>query len=435
MTTTRRPGRARLASLTSGPLAPSSRLARVVVSIAAASLLLTAGVVGLPASSATAASYPSWEDVQKARGDEAAKQAEITNLEGILTQMQADLDAKNTEAEKRGDELQKAQSAYDDAQFRTAQLQAQADDAAKVAAASEERAGQLAAQLGRSGGNDGISSSLIADPGDAGQLLYKLGAMSKLTEQADGIYSQATQDRNTAQSLSDQAAVAAAALEELADEARVALAAANEAAQAAADALAEQEDNKTRLEAQLAILQQDLQTTEAEFQAGEEARKAAEAAAAAEAAKYGSPTNGTPAGVISSAGWTRPSGGNVVSGFGMRVNPVTHAYVLHAGTDLAAACGTPIFAATAGTVSYAGWMGGYGNFVQVDHGGGVSTGYGHQVNGGIMVSVGQRVEVGQRIGTVGSTGNSTGCHLHFETRQGGVAADPVPFMSERGIRL
>ena len=52
-----------------------------------------------------------------------------------------------------------------------------------------------------------------------------------------------------------------------------------------------------------------------------------------------------------------------------------------------------------------------------------------------MVSVGQRVEVGQRIGTVGSTGNSTGCHLHFETRQGGVAADPVPFMSARGIRL
>ena len=80
-------------------------------------------------------------------------------------------------------------------------------------------------------------------------------------------------------------------------------------------------------------------------------------------------------------------------------------------------------------------MGGYGNFVQVDHGGGVSTGYGHQVNGGIMVSVGQRVEVGQRIGTVGSTGNSTGCHLHFETRQGGVAADPVPLMSARGIRL
>jgi murein DD-endopeptidase MepM/ murein hydrolase activator NlpD len=410
-----------------------TRTGRLVAALAAVALLVTAGVASPQA--AHAAEYPTWADVQAARGDAAAKQGEIDTLQALLTQLDADLEAKNEDARKKGDALQKAQTAYDDAQFRTAQLQAQADDAAKVAAASEERAGQLAAQLGRSGGNDGISSSLIADPGDAGQLLYKLGAMSKLTEQADGIYSQATQDRNTAQSLSDQAAVAAAALEELADEARVALAAANEAAQAAADALAEQEDNKTRLQAQLAILAQDLQTTEAEFQKGEEERKAREAAAAAEAAKYGSPTNGTPAGVISSSGWTRPSGGNVVSGFGMRVNPVTHAYVLHAGTDLAAACGTPIFAATSGTVSYAGWMGGYGNFVQVDHGGGVTTGYGHQVNGGIMVSVGQRVEVGQRIGTVGSTGNSTGCHLHFETRQGGVAADPVPFMSARGIRL
>jgi murein DD-endopeptidase MepM/ murein hydrolase activator NlpD len=429
MTSSRTPRRDRASRAAAVPL--GTRTGRLVAALAAVALLVTAGVASPQA--AHAAEYPTWADVQAARGDAAAKQGEIDTLQALLTQLDADLEAKNEDARKKGDALQKAQTAYDDAQFRTAQLQAQADDAAEVAAASEERAGQLAAQLGRSGGNDGISSSLIADPGDAGQLLYKLGAMSKLTEQADGIYSQATQDRNTAQSLSDQAAVAAAALEELADEARVALAAANEAAQAAADALAEQEDNKARLQAQLAILAQDLQTTEAEFQKGE--RKAREAAAAAEAAKYGSPTNGTPAGVISSSGWTRPSGGNVVSGFGMRVNPVTHAYVLHAGTDLAAACGTPIFAATSGTVSYAGWMGGYGNFVQVDHGGGVTTGYGHQVNGGIMVSVGQRVEVGQRIGTVGSTGNSTGCHLHFETRQGGVAADPVPFMSARGIRL
>ncbi|WP_143048651.1 M23 family metallopeptidase [Frigoribacterium sp. MCBA15_019] len=428
MTTTRRPGRARLASLTSGPLAPSSRLARVVVSIAAASLLLTAGVVGLPASSATAASYPSWEDVQKARGDETAKQAEITNLEGILTQMQADLDAKNAEAEKRGDELQKAQSAYDDAQYKTTQLQSQADAADKVAAASEERAGQLAAQLGRSGGTNGVSGSLIADPGEAGQLLYKLGAMSKLTEQADGIYSQATQDRNTAQGLSDQAAVAEAALAVLADTAQKALADANDAAQAASDALAAQQENQARLQAQLETLKTNVDHTEAEYQKGvEESRAAAAAAAAA--------TNGTALGVVSPQGWTRPAGGNISSGFGMRVNPVTHAYILHAGTDLAAGCNSPIYAATAGVVTYAGWYGGYGNFVLIDHGNGVTTGYGHQPNGGIMVSVGQAVGTGQQIGHVGSTGNSTGCHLHFETRVGGVAQNPQPFMADRGIRL
>jgi murein DD-endopeptidase MepM/ murein hydrolase activator NlpD len=410
------------------------RAARLTVVVAALSLVVTGGVIAAPAP-ARAADYPSWEDVQAAQGDANAKAAEIVTVQGLLEQLQTDLDTKNADAVTKGTAYEEAQTAYDQAEFKLGQLQDQADAADAVAAASEERAGQLAAQLGRSSGGNDISSSLIADPGDAGQLLYRIGAMSKLTEQADGIYSQATQDRNTAQSLSDQADVAAAALKVLAAEAEDALAAANEAAQAAADAFDEQETNRYALEAQLAVLQSDLTTTKEEFEKGEAERKAAEAAAAAEAARLGSPTNGTPTGVVSSSGWTRPSGGNVSSGFGMRVNPVTHAYILHAGTDLAAACGTPIFAATSGTVSYAGWYGGYGNFVLLDNGGGVTTGYGHQPNGGITVSVGQHVEVGQQIGHVGSTGNSTGCHLHFETRVGGTPQNPVDFMAQRGIRL
>ena len=410
------------------------RAVRLALVVAALSLVVTGGVMAVPAP-ARAADYPSWEDVQAAQGDANAKAAEIVVVQGLLEQLQTDLDTKNADAVTKGTAYEEAQTAYDQAEFKLGQLQDQADAADAVAAASEERAGQLAAQLGRSSGGNDISSSLIADPGDAGQLLYRIGAMSKLTEQADGIYSQATQDRNTAQSLSDQADVAAAALKVLAAEAEDALAAANEAAQAAADAFDEQETNRYALEAQLAVLQSDLTTTKEEFEKGEAERKAAEAAAAAEAARLGSPTNGTPTGVVSSSGWTRPSGGNISSGFGMRVNPVTHAYILHAGTDLAAACGTPIFAATSGTVSYAGWYGGYGNFVLLDNGGGVTTGYGQQPNGGITVSVGQHVEVGQQIGHVGSTGNSTGCHLHFETRVGGTPQNPVDFMAQRGIRL
>jgi murein DD-endopeptidase MepM/ murein hydrolase activator NlpD len=422
--------RARRRPVTSG----DRRAARLTVVVVALSLVVTGGVMAVPAP-ARAADYPSWEDVQAAQGDANAKAAEIVTVQGLLEQLQTDLDTKNADAVTKGTAYEEAQTAYDQAEFKLGQLQDQADAADAVAAASEERAGQLAAQLGRSSGGNDISSSLIADPGDAGQLLYRIGAMSKLTEQADGIYSQATQDRNTAQSLSDQADVAAAALKVLAAEAEDALAAANEAAQAAADAFDEQETNRYALEAQLAVLQSDLTTTKEEFEKGEAERKAAEAAAAAEAARLGSPTNGTPTGVVSSSGWTRPSGGNISSGFGMRVNPVTHAYILHAGTDLAAACGTPIFAATSGTVSYAGWYGGYGNFVLLDNGGGVTTGYGHQPNGGITVSVGQHVEVGQQIGHVGSTGNSTGCHLHFETRVGGTPQNPVDFMAQRGIRL
>ncbi|WP_022908300.1 peptidoglycan DD-metalloendopeptidase family protein [Curtobacterium sp. B18] len=92
-----------------------------------------------------------------------------------------------------------------------------------------------------------------------------------------------------------------------------------------------------------------------------------------------------------------------------------------------------IVAAAAGTVDYAGWYGGYGNYVRISHGGGVQTAYGHIVNGGFRVSPGQRVSAGQLIALVGSTGNSTGCHTHFEVHVNGATVDPVPFMQARGV--
>jgi murein DD-endopeptidase MepM/ murein hydrolase activator NlpD len=83
----------------------------------------------------------------------------------------------------------------------------------------------------------------------------------------------------------------------------------------------------------------------------------------------------------------------------------------------------------------AGPNGSYGNFVMIDHGGGVATAYGHVVDGGIRVAVGQTVAAGQPIALVGSTGASTGCHLHFEVRVNGVQIDPLPFMAARGVTL
>jgi murein DD-endopeptidase MepM/ murein hydrolase activator NlpD len=99
---------------------------------------------------------------------------------------------------------------------------------------------------------------------------------------------------------------------------------------------------------------------------------------------------------------------------------------MHEGIDLGAAYGTPIAAAAAGTVIYAGWMEGYGNLTVIDHGGGLSTAYGHQSN--IAVAVGQQVAQGQIIGNVGSTGHSTGPHLHFEVRVDGAPVDPLGYL-------
>jgi murein DD-endopeptidase MepM/ murein hydrolase activator NlpD len=125
----------------------------------------------------------------------------------------------------------------------------------------------------------------------------------------------------------------------------------------------------------------------------------------------------------------------VTSGYGSRVPPTGGVSPFHRGTDIGAGCNSPIYAAHTGTVSYAGWYGTYGNFILIEHEGGISTGYAHIVNGGILVHSGQTVGVGHQIARVGSTGASTGCHLHFEVRVNGTAIDAVPFMRARGINI
>ena len=127
---------------------------------------------------------------------------------------------------------------------------------------------------------------------------------------------------------------------------------------------------------------------------------------------------------------SRPSDGRLSSSFGYRIHPIKGYRKLHTGTDFAAACGTPIRAAADGRVVSAGWGGGYGNFTVITHGivGGSSlaTAYAHQSR--LAVSSGEVVTRGQVIGYVGTTGTSTGCHLHFETRVAGTPVDPMRYL-------
>jgi murein DD-endopeptidase MepM/ murein hydrolase activator NlpD len=144
-----------------------------------------------------------------------------------------------------------------------------------------------------------------------------------------------------------------------------------------------------------------------------------------------------PAGQVTSSGWTRPSAGHISSPYGYRIDPYTGAYALHEGTDLAPGCNAPIYAAHSGTVVISGPYGGYGNYIRIRNNddGSYMTAYGHIVNGGLLVHVGQTVTVGQNIARVGSTGWSTGCHLHFEVYHNGTTIDPVPFMRAHGVEL
>src|SRR5262249_58459823 len=130
-----------------------------------------------------------------------------------------------------------------------------------------------------------------------------------------------------------------------------------------------------------------------------------------QAAQANSSVDSTP----SSHGLVWPVNGPITSGFGPRWGS------FHYGLDIGAGYGTAIHAAAAGVVIYAGWYDGFGNFVVIDHGGGLSTTYGHQSR--IVVALGERVAQGQLIGYVGSTGFSTGPHLDFEVRVDGSPVD------------
>ncbi len=142
---------------------------------------------------------------------------------------------------------------------------------------------------------------------------------------------------------------------------------------------------------------------------------------------------------VAAGSWVRPTAGTVTSGYGSRWGSV------HAGVDLAGPRGTPVHAASDGTVVTAACtsaycdrdgslaLAGYGHLVEVDHGAGVSTRYAHL--SAYTVTPGQPVRAGALLGYQGSTGNSTGVHLHFEVRLDGVPVDPVPWLAERGVDL
>ncbi|MDP1803921.1 MAG: peptidoglycan DD-metalloendopeptidase family protein, partial [Acidimicrobiales bacterium] len=148
-------------------------------------------------------------------------------------------------------------------------------------------------------------------------------------------------------------------------------------------------------------------------------RQAEASRAPAPAAASAAEANAAPA-RVGRSGVAWPTNGSVTSGFGYRWGS------LHAGIDIANGIGTPIRAAKGGTIILAGWNGGYGNCIVIDHGGGFSTLYAHMTR--LRASDGQRVSQGDLIGDMGSTGNSTGSHLHFETRVNGSPQDPTRYL-------
>jgi murein DD-endopeptidase MepM/ murein hydrolase activator NlpD len=255
-----------------------------------------------------------------------------------------------------------------------------------------------------------VSASSFDEVVDNVELLNRIGRQDRrIARQVANARERTAAERIATMAIRREQAAAVSDISARADEART-----------ARDQLADERDRLSTVEDLKQSALADSRETRAGYLHEVESLLAQSAALAEQirGAQQGAGTTGT--GEPSASGFIWPCDGVVVSGFGMRWGR------MHEGIDIGCSYGTPNRAAAAGTVIYAGWLGGYGNLVVVDHGNGLSTAYAHASS--LLVSVGQSVSQGQTVSLVGSTGNSTGPHLHFEVRVNGVAVDPLPYL-------
>ncbi|WP_336660928.1 peptidoglycan DD-metalloendopeptidase family protein [Leucobacter sp. USHLN153] len=415
----------------------------VLAACAVAASVIVGGNVG--ASPAYALDLPTWDDVQAAKSNQADAAAEVKRIEQLIAEGEKELDRLRNLHATTIEDLHAAEAALAAASEKAETLAAQAEQSRKDADEAAERASALVAQMYRSGGVDrSVEMFLDSDGSTADALLDRMASMSKATERNTSLSQEAEQAANTADTLGKQADAAAAEREVLREEQQQKEQAAAEAVAGQGEKVQAQEAQQKTLKAQLAALKDKTTKTVDGYQERlrieeEQRRKAAEEAAkraAEEAARLaqenansgggggggggggnggggngGGTGGGGGGGPVTSNGWVYPTSGFYVSeGFRPPGRPD------HTGIDLATGCGTPIVAAASGSVALTYWDGGGGgNMVTVNHPNGWQTRYAHMISWAI-VSPGQAVYAGQVLGYVGSTGASTGCHLHFEMR-------------------
>jgi murein DD-endopeptidase MepM/ murein hydrolase activator NlpD len=341
-------------------------------------------------------------------------------------------------------EVVAAEAAREAAEAREALAEAQAEyeeASAAVESAREARASMLVATYR---GVELLTLDAVLAAEDTSQALDRLTYLEFMIEGKNQAVEEVTLKRREASNAEGTATVAEAA--------------AAEAEAAAEAALAESERRLTEAEQAQAVVAQLVSDREAALAVAESARDEIQAQydeveaesariaeelrriAAAQAAQNqnrdqggsnsgGSNSGGSNSGSSGNSGGSRlaqPVSGWKSSDYGWRVHPIYGNSRFHGGTDFAAATGTAIYAADSGTVVYAGWNGGYGQFICVDHGGGLSSCYAHLSH--IGVAKGQWVQRNSKIGELGTTGTSTGPHLHLEVRVNGERVNPLGYL-------
>jgi murein DD-endopeptidase MepM/ murein hydrolase activator NlpD len=342
-------------------------------------------------------------------GAPAAAAPVVPAVAGDLRSAQAQADHLRVEVDALAARAEQAADAADKAEGRYVVLAGRAAAARHALDESNRRAAELATlgddrvrALYMSGGQFGAVNTLLHANG--------LGDLSSRQQNVSTLVADDTLQTSEAKAAAEVAAAAKAAVDRLVVEQAAAATVAAHAVEAAATALRSRRD----------LLQQ-ADSTVVALVAAHTAERVEASAAAARAAALSSG-----AGPVS-GDWVRPVVGPLSSPYGMRWGQ------LHAGIDFAARPGSIIRAASSGTVVLASWYGGYGNAVDIDHGSGLATRYGHASE--VLVSTGEYVTVGQPIALVGSTGDSTGPHLHFEVRQNDTPVDPISFLAARGVEV
>ena len=254
---------------------PRGAAAAVASALAIAAGFALAMGSGTAAIAAPSVDYPSWGDVQKAQANQAAKQSEVTKIQGLLKQLSTQADALGKVAEQKAELYNQANVALDAATKKTDRLQSQADAAAAKAAKSSKRASALIAQLAQTGGGNISLGVLFGSAKNTDQLLSTLGTANRLSQSSEEILKQAQFDKNAASSLTASAKAAEKKRKSLAADAQTASAAAKTASDAAVAQLAQQTAAANTMYAQLASLKNTTASFEQQYQLGveEEARE------------------------------------------------------------------------------------------------------------------------------------------------------------------
>jgi murein DD-endopeptidase MepM/ murein hydrolase activator NlpD len=412
------------------------RTALIAVVAGAALVTTAAPALAVPASPPN----PSDGQIGAAQTEQQAAAAEVGRIAALVASAAADLERVGIQAEAAGTAYEIAQESFLLAQEQAEKTAAALQAAGSAVAASEARIATFSRDSYINGGSMSREAALLDSEGP-GELIQRAAMLDYVADNQIDVLGQL-----------EVAKVAQANADSAARQARDEMAAAEDAAQAAkvaADAqLAAQQSAYQQVDAQKTAYEQQLQAAEIhllELQGARnayqqwEAQKAAEEAAAAaaaeraarEAAEAAAGSGGGGGGGNVSGNYAKPTSGRSSSCYGFRWG------ALHAGVDIAAPIGRPIYAATSGVVKRAGAATGFGQAVYILGDDGYVTVYGH-VNR-YFVSEGDRVSAGEQIAEVGNLGQSTGPHLHFEVHPNGVmyggSINPVPWLNARGIYL